>query len=112
MSAQQPKDDQEAKIIQQEGLKAQLAQSVEAQALKVRQLKADKADKTEIDKEVEALLSLKKELALLEGDKKADSGKKSTKPAKTSFTLKTAKVNNTPSPMMLLRFETGYQRLQ
>ncbi|RCI07024.1 Cytoplasmic and mitochondrial histidine tRNA synthetase [Rhizopus stolonifer] len=91
MSAQQPKDDQETKIIQQEGLKAQLAQSIEAQALKVRQLKADKADKTEIDKEVEALLSLKKELALLEGDKKADSGKKSTKPAKTSFTLKTAK---------------------
>ncbi|GAN10930.1 histidyl-tRNA synthetase [Mucor ambiguus] len=73
---------------QEAGLKEQLAQSIEAQGLKVRQLKSAKADKAEIDQEVQNLLALKKELALLEG---ADPAKKSSKPAKSSFTLKTAK---------------------
>lgn len=86
MSVEQSKNDQEA-------LRAQLAQSVEAQALKVRQLKSSKADKAEIDKEVETLLSLKKELAFLEGDSTKDKKKsEAKKPAKASFTLKTAKV--------------------
>lgn len=76
---------------QEAGLKDQLAQSIEAQGLKVRQLKSAKADKAEIDQEVQNLLALKKELALLEG---ADPAKKSSKPAKSSFTLKTAKVSH------------------
>lgn len=76
---------------QEAGLKEQLTQSIEAQGLKVRQLKSAKADKAEIDQEVQNLLALKKELALLEG---ADPAKKASKPAKSNFTLKTAKVSD------------------
>jgi beta-glucosidase-like glycosyl hydrolase len=104
MSAQHPKNPEEATAIETEGLKTQLSQSVEAQALKVRQLKSNKADKEEIDREVQNLLSLKKELALLEqssGDqKKPAENKKPAKPSKTTFTLKTAKV----------RFQQPYNR--
>ncbi|OBZ82157.1 hypothetical protein A0J61_09790, partial [Choanephora cucurbitarum] len=59
----------------QETLRVQLAQSVEQQALKVRQLKTEKAEKAEIDKEVETLLALKKELASLEGANTKDKKK-------------------------------------
>jgi histidyl-tRNA synthetase len=96
MSAQQSKDQEQAVAIEAEGLKTQLSHSVEAQALKVRQLKSNKADKEEIDREVQNLLSLKKELALLEqgssDKKKPAENKKPAKPSKTTFTLKTAKV--------------------
>lgn len=70
--------------------RSQVAQSVEAQAAKVRQLKTDKADKAEIDKEVATLLELKKVLGTLE---KTGDDKKKAKPTKSSFTLKTAKVH-------------------
>ncbi|KAI9472373.1 MAG: histidyl-tRNA synthetase [Benjaminiella poitrasii] len=68
-----------------EDRKQQLSQSIETQGRKVRQLKAEKAEQAAIDQEVQALLALKKELAQLEGTAN------SKKPAKTSFTLKTAK---------------------
>lgn len=96
MSAQHPKNEAQAIANESEGLKTQLSQSVEAQALKVRQLKSNKADKEEIDREVQNLLSLKKELALLDrgssDNKKPVDKKKAAKPSKTTFTLKTAKV--------------------
>ncbi|KAI7898520.1 histidyl-tRNA synthetase [Cokeromyces recurvatus] len=66
--------------------KQQLSQSIEAQGQKVRQLKADKAEKAVIDQEVQALLALKKELAELEGTANV-----TKKPTKTNFTLKTPK---------------------
>lgn len=73
--------------------KAELTQAVEAQGLKVRQLKSQGAEKTEIDGEVQTLLALKKELSALEGgDKKKSGDAKPGKAAKSSFTLKTAKV--------------------
>lgn len=72
--------------------KAQLTQAVEAQGLKVRQLKSAKAEKAEIDAEVQTLLSLKKELAALEGGDKKSTDAKPSKAAKSNFTLKTAKV--------------------
>lgn len=72
--------------------RVQVAQSVEAQAAKVRQLKADKAEKAEIEKEVATLLELKKVLASFEKEATPNDDKKKAKPAKTSFTLKTAKV--------------------
>ncbi|KAF7722149.1 Cytoplasmic and mitochondrial histidine tRNA synthetase [Apophysomyces ossiformis] len=65
--------------------KLELAQLIEAQGNKVRQLKAAKAEKATIDAEVEILKSLKQELAALEGN----TGK--GKAAKNSFTLKTPK---------------------
>lgn len=71
--------------------KAQLTQAVEAQGLKVRQLKSAKAEKAEIDAEVQTLLALKKELAALEGGDKKSTDAKPTKAAKSNFTLKTAK---------------------
>lgn len=72
--------------------KAQLTQSIEAQGLKVRQLKSQAAEKTVIDAEVQILLGLKKELATLEGADKKSPAKKA---GKSSFTLKTAKVMRT-----------------
>lgn len=72
--------------------KAQLTQAVEAQGLKVRQLKSAKAEKAAIDTEVQTLLTLKKELAALEGGDKKSSDAKPSKAVKSSFTLKTAKV--------------------
>jgi histidyl-tRNA synthetase len=73
--------------------KAQLTQSIEAQGLKVRQLKSQAAEKAVIDAEVQTLLGLKKELAVLEGaDKKSGDAKPAKKAGKSSFTLKTAKV--------------------
>lgn len=72
--------------------KAQLTQAIEAQGLKVRQLKSQKAEKAVIDPEVQALLSLKKELAALEGADKSGDAKPAKKAVKSSFTLKTAKV--------------------
>ncbi|KAI9357147.1 histidyl-tRNA synthetase [Pilaira anomala] len=71
--------------------KAQLTQAIEAQGLKVRQLKSQKAEKAVIDPEVQALLSLKKELAALEGADKSGDAKPAKKAVKSSFTLKTAK---------------------
>ncbi|KAG1434681.1 hypothetical protein G6F56_014226 [Rhizopus delemar] len=67
--------------------KAELTQSIEAQGKKVRQLKTEGAEKSVVDEQVAVLLALKKELAVLEG-----TDKKSSKAAKTSFTLKAAKV--------------------
>lgn len=75
--------------------KATLSQAIEAQGLKVRQLKSQAAEKSVIDAEVQTLLGLKKELAALEGgDAKASpaSGGKAKPVAKSNFTLKTAKV--------------------
>lgn len=72
--------------------KEQLAQAIEAQGLKVRQLKSQKAEKEAIDAEVQTLLGLKKELTALEGADKSGSAKPAKKAVKSSFTLKTAKV--------------------
>lgn len=73
--------------------KTQLTQSIEAQGLKVRQLKSQAAEKAVIDAEVQTLLALKKELAVLESaDKKSGDAKPAKKAGKSSFTLKTAKV--------------------
>lgn len=71
----------------QQQKKLELTQSIESQGQKIRQLKAEKAEKSVIDAEVAALLDLKKQLAVLEG-----TDGKSGKAAKTSFTLKTPKV--------------------
>ncbi|KAG2232917.1 hypothetical protein INT48_006171 [Thamnidium elegans] len=71
--------------------KEQLAQAIEAQGLKVRQLKSQKAEKEAIDAEVQTLLGLKKELTVLEGADKSGSAKPAKKAVKSSFTLKTAK---------------------
>lgn len=73
--------------------KEQLAQAIEAQGLKVRQLKSQKAEKEAIDAEVQTLLGLKKELTALEGVDKSGSAKPAKKAVKSSFTLKTAKVH-------------------
>ncbi|ORE09350.1 histidyl-tRNA synthetase [Rhizopus microsporus var. microsporus] len=70
----------------QQQKKLELTQSIESQGQKVRQLKAEKAEKSVIDAEVAALLDLKKQLAVLEG-----TDGKSGKATKTSFTLKTPK---------------------
>jgi hypothetical protein len=76
--------------------KATLSQAIEAQGLKVRQLKSQAAEKSVIDAEVQTLLGLKKELAALEGgaaNGPAAAGKPACgKAAKSNFTLKTAKV--------------------
>ena len=75
--------------------KLELTQAVEAQGLKVRQLKSQNAEKATIDAEVQTLLGLKKELAALEGgDKKKSTEAKPAKAGKSSFLLKTAKVNH------------------
>ncbi|KAI8992207.1 histidyl-tRNA synthetase [Pilobolus umbonatus] len=66
----------------------ELTKSIEAQGLKVRQLKSQSADKAVIDAEVAILVSLKKQLAALEGPKEPS---KSAKPSKTAFTLKVPK---------------------
>jgi hypothetical protein len=62
-----------------------LSQAIEAQGKKVRELKAQKAEKEVVDAQVATLLDLKKQLAVLEGTDKKPKGK-------TSFLLKTAKV--------------------
>ncbi|CAO3647937.1 unnamed protein product [Cunninghamella blakesleeana] len=65
--------------------KEEITKQIDEQAIKVRQLKADKSvDKEVVDKEAALLRSLHQELAALNGGKKA-------KAAKNSFTLKTAK---------------------
>ncbi|KAI8079835.1 histidyl-tRNA synthetase [Halteromyces radiatus] len=64
--------------------KEELTQAIEVQAAKVRQLKAEGAEKTVVEPEAAILRTLHQELAGLEGVKK-------TKTAKNSFTLKTAK---------------------
>ncbi|KAI9306373.1 histidyl-tRNA synthetase [Cunninghamella echinulata] len=65
--------------------KEELTKQIDEQAIKVRQLKADKSvEKEVVDTESALLRSLHQELAALEGGKKA-------KAAKNSFTLKTAK---------------------
>ncbi|CAO3633664.1 unnamed protein product [Cunninghamella echinulata] len=65
--------------------KEELTKQIDEQAIKVRQLKADKSvEKEVVDTESALLRTLHQELAALEGGKKA-------KAAKNSFTLKTAK---------------------
>ncbi|CAO3590654.1 unnamed protein product [Absidia cylindrospora] len=64
--------------------KEELNVAIESQAAKVRQLKAEGADKSIVDPEAATLRTLHQELAALDGGKK-------TKTAKNSFTLKTAK---------------------
>ncbi|SAL98885.1 hypothetical protein [Absidia glauca] len=64
--------------------KEELTVAIEAQAAKVRELKAQGAEKAIVDPEAAALRTLHQELAALEGSKK-------TKTAKNTFTLKTAK---------------------
>lgn len=76
---------------------AALQANLEAQALRVRELKAAKSPKEEIDKEVELLLSLKKQIAALTlGDARSagkEGGEKKPKAnAPVKFTLKTPKV--------------------
>jgi hypothetical protein len=67
--------------------KEELTVAIDAQAAKVRQLKAQGAEKAIVDPEAAALRTLHQELAALEGSKK-------TKTAKNTFTLKTAKVSS------------------
>lgn len=66
MSALHPKNSQEAKALQEDGVKNQLAQSTEAQERIVHDLKSDKnAKKADIEKQTQTLESLKKEQELL-----------------------------------------------
>ena len=66
--------------------KETLALSIHAQENKIKQLKTNNAEATEIDSEIAVLKGLKQELDALSG------GKKKAKAGKTAFTLKTAKV--------------------
>ncbi|KAL9557306.1 hypothetical protein MBANPS3_001460 [Mucor bainieri] len=62
MSALHPKNDQEAKALQEEGVKTQLAQSTDAQERIVHDLKSDgNAKKEDVEKAAQTLDSLKKE---------------------------------------------------
>lgn len=54
------------------------------QGLKVRELKANKAEKSVVDEQVAILLSLKKKLALAEGKDPSDGDKKSGKSKKSA----------------------------
>lgn len=71
-----------------------LANTVQEQGDKIRQLKTDKADKEVIDAEVAILKDFKAQLATLDGT--ADAAAKIKKPkekvAKNAFTLKVPKV--------------------
>jgi len=58
---------------------AELESQVSKQGELVRKLKSEKADPSEIKKEVEKLLSLKKEVLLAKGESPADAPKKSKK---------------------------------
>lgn len=66
MSAQHPKNKQEAQEIQEEGVKHQLSQAIDSQETNIKQLKQNQADKSEIEQETNKLDSLKKESTLLQ----------------------------------------------
>ena len=66
--------------------KETLTSSIRAQEEKIKQLKTNNAESTDVDAEIAVLKGLKQELDALTG------GKKKGKAAKNAFTLKTAKV--------------------
>ncbi|KAI8991111.1 hypothetical protein BDF20DRAFT_842713 [Mycotypha africana] len=66
MSAQHPKNEQEAFSVEEKGLKHQLSQTVDAQERIVNELKKQSDKKEDLQREQDHLNSLKKELSILQ----------------------------------------------